>query len=164
MSEIAYLGGGCFWGLEDLIAKLPGVIETEVGYMGGARTNPNYEQVSTGITHHAETVKVVFDPHVLSFENLLLYFFKIHDPTTSNQQGNDIGTQYRSVIFSQSETQKETAKKTIERVNKSGAWKSPVVTEIVSDATFWKAEDYHQKYLEKKPDGYTCHWERKINF
>lgn len=164
MTETAYLGGGCFWGLEDLIAKLPGVLETEVGYMGGDHTNPTYEQVRTGATHHAETVKVVFDPSILSFENLLLYFFKIHDPTTQDQQGNDIGSQYRSVIFADSTDQIDIAQKTIDRVNKSGAWKTPVVTQIATGATFWKAEDYHQKYLINKPDGYTCHWERKINF
>lgn len=164
MSETTYLAGGCFWGLEDLIAKLPGVLETEVGYMGGVRPNPTYEQVSTGVTHHAETVKVVFDPKVLSFEDLLLYFFKIHNPTTLDQQGNDIGSQYRSVIFTESQEHQATAQKVIDRVNQSGAWKAPLVTEIASGATFWKAEDYHQKYLEKKPDGYTCHWERKITF
>lgn len=164
MTETTYLAGGCFWGLEDLIAKLPGVLETEVGYMGGARANPTYEQVSTGVTHHAETVKVVFDPNVLSFEDLLLYFFKIHNPTTLDQQGNDIGSQYRSVIFTESKEQQDVARKAIDRVNQSGAWKAPVVTEISSGAIFYKAEDYHQKYLEKKPDGYTCHWERKINF
>jgi methionine-S-sulfoxide reductase len=162
--EIATLAGGCFWGLEDLIRKLPGVLDTDVGYAGGSTANPIYEEVKTGRTGHAESLQVYFDSEILSFENLLLYFFKIHDPTTEDQQGNDMGTQYRSVIFYHSEDQKKTSEKVIERVEKSGVWKKPVATELVPVPTFFKAEGYHQDYLEKNPNGYTCHFERRISF
>lgn len=163
-SEVSYLAGGCFWGMEDLIRKQPGVLSTEVGYMGGELKNASYNQVKTGTTNHAETIQVVFDPKKLKFSDLLLFFFKIHDPTTTNQQGNDIGTQYRSVIFYTSEVQKEEAQLAIERVNKAGVWKKTVVTQVIPAGEFWKAEDYHQDYLEKNPAGYTCHFERKIQF
>jgi methionine-S-sulfoxide reductase len=162
--ETAYLAGGCFWGVEDLLRKLPGVQETVVGYMGGDLKNATYNIVKTGSTNHAETVKIVFNPQVLKFEDLLLFFFKIHDPTTTNRQGNDIGTQYRSAIFYTSSLQKDQAQIVISRVDKSKAWKSPVVTQILPAGEFWKAEDDHQDYLQKNPAGYTCHFERKIEF
>ena len=162
--ETSYLAGGCFWGVEELLRKLPGVQETVVGYMGGDTKNATYNLVKTGATNHAETVKIVFDPSKLKFTDLLLFFFKIHDPTTSNRQGNDIGTQYRSVIFYTSNKQKEEAHTTIARVDKSNAWKSPVVTQVVPAGEFWTAEEYHQDYLQKNPNGYTCHFERKLQF
>lgn len=163
-TETAYLAGGCFWGVEDLLRKLPGVVETQVGYMGGEVKNATYNLVKTGTTNHAESVQITFDPNKLKYEDLLLYFFIIHDPTTSNRQGNDIGTQYRSAIFYTSEKQKEEAQSVIDKVNKSNAWKSPVVTQVVKAGEFWSAEDYHQDYLHKNPGGYTCHFERKIQF
>ncbi len=162
--EIATLAGGCFWGMEDLIRKLPGVLNTDVGYTGGNTDKPVYETVKTGRTGHAETLQVEFDADTLSFENLLLYFYKIHDPTTEDKQGNDIGSQYRSAIFYHNEEQKSVAETVIARVNKSGAWKRPVATEVESTSEFFRAEVYHQDYLEKNPNGYTCHFERKINF
>lgn len=163
-TETAYLAGGCFWGVEELLRKLPGVTETRVGYMGGDTKNATYNLVKTGATNHAETVKIVFDPKKLKFEDLLLYFFKIHDPTTPNQQGNDIGTQYRSVIFYTTAQQKDDAERIKTRVEKSGAWKKPLVTQIIKAPEFWDAEDYHQDYLQKNPEGYTCHYERKLQF
>ncbi|WP_413587127.1 peptide-methionine (S)-S-oxide reductase MsrA [Bdellovibrio sp. HCB274] len=163
-AAVAYLAGGCFWGMEDLLRKLPGVTKTEVGYMGGKVANATYDIVKTGISNHAETVKVEFNPEQLSYENLLLYFFKIHDPTTLNRQGNDVGTQYRSEIFYTSDEQKETAFRVIARVNKSKAWGKDVSTVVGKAGEFWKAEDYHQDYLQKNPDGYTCHFVRKVDF
>lgn len=163
-SEVAYLAGGCFWGMEDLLRKLPGVTQTEVGYMGGETKNATYNLVKTGTTNHAETVKITFNPEKITYQDLLLYFFKIHDPTTTNRQGNDIGTQYRSAIFYTSDKQKDEAEIVRARVDKSGAWKSSVVTQILKAADFWSAEDYHQDYLQKNPGGYTCHFERKIEF
>lgn len=150
--------------MEDLLRTLPGVTKTEVGYMGGKLPNATYNIVKTGTTNHAETVKIEFDSKKLSYENLLVYFFKIHDPTTLNQQGNDKGTQYRSEIFYTSEQQKETANKVIARVNKSKAWGKPVTTVVGKAEEFWKAEDYHQAYLQKNPGGYTCHYVRKVEF
>lgn len=163
-SSIATMAGGCFWGMEDLIRKQPGVLDVEVGYTGGETKNANYETVKRGTTGHAESVQIKFDPKKTSFENLLLYFFKIHDPTTENRQGNDIGTQYRSVIFFHDEHQRETAEKVKARVEKSGVWGRPVVTQIVPFTTWWKAEEEHQDYLEKHPGGYTCHFPRKMEF
>ena len=158
--ETALLAGGCFWGMEDLLRKIPGVLETAVGYTGGTTPDATYEQVHTGRTGHAEAVQIVFDPDVLSFEDLLGWFFRMHDPTTMNQQGNDIGTQYRSAIFYTSEAQRQTAEKVKARVDASGKWKRPVVTQITPAGPFWKAEDYHQDYLQKNPGGYTCHFLR----
>jgi peptide methionine sulfoxide reductase msrA/msrB len=155
--ETALLAGGCFWGMENILRKIPGVLETEVGYEGGGFENPSYEDVTTGRTGHAESVRVVFDPSVLSFEGLLGYFFRMHDPTTLNRQENDVGTQYRSAIFYTSEAQKQTAEAVKAKVDHSGKWKSPVVTQIVPAGKFWKAEDYHQDYLVHNPDGYNCH-------
>lgn len=162
--EVATLAGGCFWGMEDLLLKIPGVIETQVGYTGGKVDHATYEAVKTGKTQHAEAVQILFDPKVISYEKILLEFFRRHDPTTSNQQGNDVGTQYRSVIFYNNERQKQEAEKIKARVDQSGKWKKPVVTEIVPAGSFWRAEEYHQKYLEKKPDGYTCHYVRDMQF
>ncbi len=163
-NETAYLAGGCFWGVEELLKKIPGVVETDVGYMGGDTKNATYEIVKLGASNHAETVKIVFDPTKLQFEDLLLRFFKLHDPTTLNQQGNDRGTQYRSTIFYTSPQQKDTAEKVIVRVDKSGDWKKPIVTTVVEAKQFWRAEEFHQNYLQKNPSGYTCHFERKLEF
>lgn len=162
--ETATLAGGCFWGVEDILRAQSGVIETMVGYTGGKGESPIYSLVKTGTSGHAESVRVLFDPKQIKFEDLLLLFFKLHDPTTPNQQGNDIGTQYRSAIFYESTTQKEIAEKVKARVNKSGVWKKNVVTEIIPATTFWRAEDYHQKYLIKNPGGYTCHFIRDLKF
>lgn len=162
--EIATLAGGCFWGMEDLIRKIPGVIETEVGYSGGQLINAKYEQVKLGTTGHAESVNILFDPSKTSFEKILIEFFKMHDPTTLNQQGNDKGTQYRSAIFYHTPNQKITAEAVIKKVNMTGAWKKPIVTEIKGFEQFWSAEDYHQDYLKKNPGGYTCHYMRKFDF
>ncbi len=159
-TEIATLAGGCFWGMEDLIRRIPGVIDTEVGYTGGTLEGPRYEQVKTGRTGHAEAVRVVFDPTRISFEALLGWFFRVHDPTTRNRQGNDAGTQYRSAIFSHDEEQRRVAEMVKRRVDESGTWGRPVVTEIVPAGPFYPAEDYHQDYLVQTPGGYTCHWVR----
>jgi methionine-S-sulfoxide reductase len=155
--ETAVLAGGCFWGMEEILRKIPGVLETAVGYTGGSVPNPTYQQVCTGRTGHAEGIRVMFDPSKLSYEQLLGYFFRMHDPTTLNQQHNDIGTQYRSAIFYTSEEQKQIAGQVMAQVNKSGKFKRPVVTELAEASTFYPAEDYHQKYLIKNPGGYTCH-------
>lgn len=159
-TEIATLAGGCFWGMEDLIRQIPGVIDTEVGYTGGTLEGPRYEQVKTGRTGHAEAVRVLFDPERLSFEALLGWFFRMHDPTTRNRQGNDAGTQYRSAIFYHDEEQRRVAETAKRRVDESGKWGRPVVTEIVPAGPFYPAEDDHQDYLVKNPGGYTCHWVR----
>jgi peptide methionine sulfoxide reductase msrA/msrB len=158
--EVAILAGGCFWGVEELIRKLPGVMSTEVGYTGGALPNPTYEVMTTGKTGHAESVRVVFDPRKLSYVDLLRYFFRLHDPTTMNRQGNDRGTQYRSAIFTTSPRQNEIAHDVVTEVNGSGKWGAPVVTEVVAATTWYPAEDYHQDYLQKHPNGYTCHYLR----
>jgi peptide methionine sulfoxide reductase msrA/msrB len=158
--ETAILAGGCFWGMEEILRGIPGVIDTEVGYTGGATRKPVYEQVHAGTTGHAEAVRIVFDPDRLSFEDLLGWFFRMHDPTTMNRQGNDIGTSYRSAIFYTSDEQRKTAEAVKERVNASGKWPRPIVTEITKASDFWPAEDYHQDYLEKNPGGYTCHFLR----
>lgn len=159
--ETAILAGGCFWGMEELLRKIPGVLEAEVGYTGGTTTNPTYEDVKTGRSGHAESVRIVFDPKKISFEQLLEnWFFKMHDPTTKNRQGNDVGTQYRSAIFATSPEQRKLAEAVKKRVGESGKWRAPVVTEIVDAGSFTLAEDYHQDYLEKNPGGYTCHYMR----
>lgn len=159
--EVAIVAGGCFWGMEELIRKIPGVLETEVGYAGGTTKNPVYEDVKTGRTGHAESVKIVFDPKKISFAELLeKWFFKMHDPTTSNRQGNDIGSQYRSAIFYTSEEQKRVAEEVKAKVDKAGKWGKPIVTEIAPAGPFTQAEDYHQDYLQKHPGGYSCHFMR----
>ncbi len=159
--EEAVLAGGCFWGMEDLLRKIPGVIDTEVGYAGGTTSAPRYEDVRTGKTGHAESVRVLFDPSKLAYADLLEHwFFRMHDPTTLARQGNDLGTQYRSAIFTTSDAQRRTAEEVKARVGASGRWKGPIVTEIVAAGPFTRAEDYHQDYLQQHPDGYTCHWLR----
>jgi methionine-S-sulfoxide reductase len=162
--EIATLAGGCFWGLEDLIKKLPGVLDTQVGYTGGKTKNATYADVKLGTTDHAESIQILFDPKKTNYEKILLEFFRMHDPTTKNRQGNDVGTQYRSAIFFANEKQKEVAEKVKARVDKSGAWKAPVVTQLVPAGEFWRAEDYHQDYLSKNPNGYTCHFIREMKY
>lgn len=160
--EVAILAGGCFWGMEEIIRKIPGVLDTEVGYTGGDTPNPTYRQICTGSTGHAEAIRVTFDPTRLSFAELLeRWFFRMHDPTTPNRQGNDVGTQYRSAIFHASEEQRRVAEEVRAKVGASGRWKSPIVTEIVPAGPFYPAEDYHQDYLEKNPGGYTCHYVRE---
>ena len=163
-TETAYLAGGCYWGMEELFRTLPGVIQTKVGFSGGHIANVAYREVTTGTTGHAETLKIVFDPSIISYRELLFEFFRIHNPTKANQQGNDIGTQYRSVIFYLDETQKETALKVITQVDQSGAWHAAIVTEVVPFKNFYAAEEKHQKYLMKVPDGYTCHFRRNLDF
>lgn len=159
-TETAILAGGCFWGMEDILRKLPGVIETEVGYSGGELEHPTYADMRTGRTGHAESIRVVFDPAKLTFGALLDTFFRMHDPTTKDRQGNDTGSQYRSAIFYANESQKAEAEAAVKRASASGRWKRPVVTEITAAGPFWAAEDYHQDYLEKNPGGYTCHFMR----
>ena len=156
-TETAILAGGCFWGMEEIIRKIPGVVSTTVGYTGGAVKNPSYEQICTGGTGHAEGVQVGFDPSRLTYEQLLGYFFRMHDPTTLNRQHNDVGTQYRSAIFYQDDAQKQTAEKVKAQVDKSGRFKRPMVTEITPASEFYPGEAYHQKYLVKNPGGYNCH-------
>jgi peptide methionine sulfoxide reductase msrA/msrB len=156
-TETAVLAGGCFWGMEEIIRKIPGVFETSVGYTGGSFPNPSYELVCTGRTGHAEAVQVVFNPGLLSYETLLGFFFRMHDPTTLNRQHNDIGTQYRSAIFVSGESQKAAAEKVKAQFDRSGRFKRPIVTEITPAAQFYPAEGYHQKYLVKNPGGYNCH-------
>jgi peptide methionine sulfoxide reductase msrA/msrB len=159
--EVATLAGGCFWGMEEILRKIPGVLSTRVGYTGGELPNPKYDDVHTGSTGHAESVEVTFDPTVISYGDLLeKYFFRMHDPTTLNRQGNDTGTQYRSAIFYNSEEQRRTAETVKQRVDKSGRWKRPITTEITPAGPFYLAEEYHQKYLEKNPGGYSCHFLR----
>ena len=156
-TETAILAGGCFWGMEEILRQLPGVTETTVGYTGGTVPNPAYEMVCTGRTGHAEAVRVVFNPDRLSYEQLLGYFFRLHDPTTPNRQHNDRGTQYRSAIFCTSDEQQQTAGRVKAQQDKSGQWPRPVVTEVARASEFYPAEGYHQKYLVKNPGGYTCH-------
>lgn len=156
----ATLAAGCFWGVEEIIRKLPGVLETTVGYTGGKTKNATYEEVKKGTTDHAEAVQVVFDPQKISYGELLRYFFRLHNPTTLNRQGNDRGTQYRSAIFYHDEEQKRIANKVKEEVEKSGKWTGKIVTHIVPISEFYNAEEYHQKYLQKNPGGYTCHYLR----
>ncbi len=161
--ETATLAGGCFWGVEDIFAKIPGVASTEVGYAGGDRDRPSYESVSAGNTGHAETVQVVFDPTKITYAEILSYFFRLHDPTTPDRQGPDIGSQYRSAIFYHTPEQKRTAEEVKKMVADSGRWKDPVATQIAPFKAFHRAEEYHQKYLSKNPDGYHCptHFLRK---
>ena len=154
--QTAILAGGCFWGVQELIRSYPGVISTEAGYTGGDVRNATYRNHGT----HAEAVSVVFDPTQLSFRQLLLYFFQLHDPTTRNRQGNDVGASYRSAIFYLSDEQKDTANALIAELENSHKWPGPIVTEVVPAADFWSAEGEHQDYLQKNPHGYTCHWVR----
>lgn len=156
MTETAILAGGCFWGMQDLIRRMPGVIRTRVGYSGGDVANATYRNHGT----HAEAIEVVFDPAVLSYRKLLEFFFQIHDPTTLNRQGNDRGLSYRSGIYPLSEDQHRTALDTIADVEASGLWPGKVVTEVKPAGDFWQAEPEHQDYLERIPNGYTCHFPR----
>lgn len=156
-NERAVLAGGCFWGLQDLIRKLPGVTKTTVGYSGGDVPNATYRNHG----YHAEAIEIWFDNDQLSFRELLEYFFQIHDPTTPNRQGNDVGPSYRSIIFYESPEQKQVAHSTIQDVDASGHWPGLVVTEVQPVSDFWAAEPEHQDYLERNPGGYTCHYPRK---
>ena len=158
MTETATLAGGCFWGVEELFRKLPGVIDTTVGYTGGTLANPRYEDVKNGRTGHAESLEIIFDPQKISYDEILDYFFRLHDPTTLNQQGNDRGTQYRSIIFYHDEKQQQAAERAKTRAQ--AKWQRPIVTEIVPAAKFWPAEEAHQDYLQRIPWGYTCHYLR----
>jgi methionine-S-sulfoxide reductase len=158
MTETATLAGGCFWGVEELVRKLPGVVDTTVGYAGGTLEKPRYEDVKTGRTGHAESLQIEFDPSKISYDDILDFFFRLHDPTTANRQGNDIGTQYRSAIFYHDETQREAAQRAIPRAQPK--WSRPIVTEVVPFTNFHPAEDYHQDYLQRNPHGYTCHYVR----
>jgi peptide-methionine (S)-S-oxide reductase len=155
-SERAVLAGGCFWGMQELIRHLPGVISTRVGYTGGDVPNATYRNHGT----HAEAIEIVFDPSKIGYRTLLEYFFQIHDPTTRNRQGNDVGTSYRSAIFYTNDAQRREAEETIADVNASGLWPGPVVTEVVPAGPFWEAEPEHQDYLQHYPNGYTCHFVR----
>jgi peptide-methionine (S)-S-oxide reductase len=155
-SEKAVLAGGCFWGMQDLIRNRPGVISSRVGYTGGEVANATYRNHRG----HAEAIEIVFDPAVTSYRDLLEFFFQIHDPTTLNRQGNDIGDSYRSAIFYTSDEQKRVAEDTIADVEASGLWPGKVVTEVTPDGPFWEAEPEHQDYLERIPYGYTCHFPR----
>ena len=155
-TERAVLAGGCFWGMEDLVRKMPGVKSTRVGYSGGDVANATYRNHGT----HAEALEVVFDPSKLSFRELLEFFFQIHDPSTKNRQGNDRGTSYRSGIYYLDDEQRRVAEDTIADVDASGLWPGPVVTELAPAGEFWEAEPEHQDYLERYPSGYTCHYVR----
>ena len=160
--EVAVLAGGCFWGVEDILRAVPGVVDTEVGYTGGWLENPTYHDTHDGRSGHAEAVRITFDPSVISYEDLLeQWFFKLHDPTTLNRQGNDIGTQYRSAIFPQTPEQRAAAERVKARVEGSGRWRRPITTSIEPASAWYSAEDYHQDYLRKNPGGYTCHYMRK---
>jgi peptide-methionine (S)-S-oxide reductase len=160
MTETAYLAGGCFWGMQDLIRRLPGVVSTQVGYTGGALENATYQHVRSGSTGHTEAIEVVFDPAAVSYRDILELFFQIHDPSTADQQGNDRGTQYRSAIFWADDAQQQTALDTIADVEASDLWPGRVVTQVVQAGAFWPAEPEHQDYLERNPGGYTCHFVR----
>ena len=155
-TERAVLAGGCFWGMQDLIRKQPGVLRTRVGYTGGHVANATYRNHGG----HAEAIEIIFDPEKISYRDLLEFFFQIHDPSTKNRQGNDIGDSYRSAIFYLSDEQKRVAEDTIADVDASGLWPGKVVTEVTAAGPFWEAEPEHQDYLQRYPDGYTCHFPR----
>jgi peptide-methionine (S)-S-oxide reductase len=154
--ERAVLAGGCFWGMQDLIRKMPGVIATRVGYTGGENDHPTYRNHPG----HAEAIEIVYDDSIISYRRLLEFFFQIHDPTTLDRQGNDRGSSYRSEIFYTSDTQRQCAEDTIKDVDASGIWPGKVVTKLSGAPTFWEAEPEHQDYLERIPNGYTCHFPR----
>jgi peptide methionine sulfoxide reductase msrA/msrB len=160
-TETAILAGGCFWGMEEILRQVPGILDIEAGYTGGWLENPKYDDTHDSKSGHAEAIKVIFDPAKISYQSILEdWFFRMHDPTTLNRQGNDVGTQYRSAIFYMSEEQKKTAELAKEHAQKSGRWKKPIVTEITAASKWWRAEEYHQDYLVKHPGGYTCHFLR----
>jgi peptide-methionine (S)-S-oxide reductase len=152
MMEVATLAGGCFWCLEAVFDQLAGVESCESGYMGGRTENPTYDDICTGETGHAEVVRITYDPAILSFRDMLAVFFTIHDPTTLNRQGNDVGTQYRSAIFFHTPEQEADARQVIAGLSAKGLWSDPIVTEVVPASTFWQAEDYHQEYFERVGD------------
>jgi peptide-methionine (S)-S-oxide reductase len=156
VTERAILAGGCFWGMQDLIRRFPGVISTRVGYSGGDVPNATYRNHGT----HAEAIEIIFEPEKTSFRDLLEFFFQIHDPSTKNRQGNDLGLSYRSAIFYTSDEQRQVAEDTIADVDASGLWPDKVVTELAPAGDFWEAEPEHQDYLERLPNGYTCHFVR----
>ena len=162
--ETATLAAGCFWGTEEYFRKLPGVLDTKVGYTGGTLKNPTYQDATTGTTGHAEALELHFDPSKISYQDLLIHFFKMHDPTTPNQQGNDRGTQYRSAVFYHGDRQKKDAEAVMKRIDDSKAWKAKLSTELAPAGTFYPAEDYHQKYLVKNPRGYDNHFVRDLSF
>ncbi len=159
-TKTAILAGGCFWGVEDLFRKLPGVVGTEVGYTGGRTKNATYKDVKTGSTGHAEAIRITFDPARIGYRQLLEFLFQIHDPTTVDRQGNDVGSQYRSAIFYLDEEQQRDAAAVIAAVDASGRWPGKIVTKVEPAGDWWTAEEYHQDYLAKYPDGYTCHFIR----
>jgi len=163
-TEKAVFAAGCFWGVEEFFRKIPGVVETSVGYTGGKSKAPRYHDVSSGVTGHAEAVEVQFDPKKVSLEKLFDQFYKMHDPTTLNAQGNDKGTQYRSAFFYNSEEQKKIAEAFKAKVEKSGAWKKPITTEISKAGPYYPAEEEHQDYLIKNKGGYDNHYLREISF
>ena len=154
------VAGGCFWGLEDLLKNLDGVTSTKVGYSGGDFDDPTYADIRTGKTGHAEAVRVEYNEDEISLNDILHYFFKIHDPTTKNRQGNDVGTSYRSAVFYRDDAQKAIIENVIDEVNEIGRFENPVVTTVALEKEFYDAEEYHQNYLKKNPHGYTCHFER----
>ncbi len=156
-TQKAMLGAGCFWGVEHILKKIEGIISTSVGYSGGEVADPTYPMVCSGSTGHAEVVLIEFNPEVISYEKVLDVFFRLHDPTTLNRQHNDIGTQYRSVIFYFDEDQKNSALDVIKKIEASKVFINPVVTQVVPASHFYSAEDYHQDYLMKNPEGYMCH-------
>ncbi len=162
--DVAVLGAGCFWGVETWMEKAPGIVSIDVGYAGGKSDRVTYEQVSDGNTGHAEAVRIVYDPSVITYADLVTWFFKIHDPTTKNRQGNDQGTQYRSAIFPQSRAQHAAAATVMARVAASGTWDKPLTTTVEPNATWVRAEDYHQDYLIKHPGGYDNHYLRDVKF
>ena len=162
MTSKATLAGGCFWGMEALFRKIPGVLDTEVGYCGGGASTAAYTLVKTGDTGHAEALQISFEPSVVSYIQILDFFFRVHDPSTENRQGGDVGTQYRSVIFFHDEEQQVQARAMIKTVEMSGAWGPKISTELIPASSFFPAEAYHQDYLEKNPGGYTCHFVRKL--
>jgi methionine-S-sulfoxide reductase len=163
-TETATLAAGCFWGTEEFFRKVPGVLETRVGYTGGHLKNPTYKDTTTGTTGHAESVEVKFDPTKVSYAELLTLFFKMHDPTTANRQGNDVGTQYRSAIFFHGDKQRQTAETLMRQIEKSGAWHAKLTTELAPAGVFYPAEEYHQRYLVKHPGGYDNHYLRQLSF
>jgi methionine-S-sulfoxide reductase len=152
----ATLAAGCFWGVEAILKSIPGIIETVVGYTGGDTDNPSYEEVRSGSTNHAEAVQITYDSSIISYDQLLDYFWRLHDPTTENRQGSDVGTQYRSVIFYHSEEQKQVAIESLKKLNESNEFKDPAITEILPATTFYNAEEYHQNYYGKN-GGVVCH-------
>lgn len=154
------VAGGCFWGLEDLLRNLGGVVSTRVGYSGGDFDDPRYADIKTGRTGHAEAVRVDYDEDEVSLKEVLHYLFRIHDPTTKNRQGNDIGSQYRSAVFYRDDAQKLIIENVIDEVNLMGRYENPIVTSVAEEKDFYDAEEYHQNYLQKNPNGYSCHFER----